>query len=151
MFIAGMFTAPAIILPSFSKAIKLPKIEFPRTKFLVPSRGSIIHLYGEFVFSYSNSSHKKLCPGKYFFIIETIFLSDSLSAIVTGLLSAFFSDFTFLLKYFINIFQDSFAASIATSRSFIFPQTRFLTAAVSLPADGCPSAAFQQEDYFQIQ
>ena len=40
----GWYTIPAIILPSFSKAIVIAKCGMLNKKFVVPSNGSIIHL-----------------------------------------------------------------------------------------------------------
>src|SRR3989344_5929888 len=96
IFIAGMEITPAIILPFLSNAMKLEKNGTPRIKFFVMSSGSIIHLYSEPVCLYVNSSAKILWSGKDFLIIETIFLSDSLSALVTGDWSDFISILMFL-------------------------------------------------------
>jgi hypothetical protein len=56
--IKGLYTAPKIIFPSFSKPMLTQQMGMPLAKLMVPSIGSMIHLYSLSLLSSPVSSLK---------------------------------------------------------------------------------------------
>ena len=110
----GFNTIPAVISSFMEKAIETANRPRLWAKFVVPSRGSIIHMHSAPLLSSPLSSASIPCSGNTFMIVSIINLSDSISDSVSRSFAPFFWTLRFFPKLALSILAPSYAAAIPT-------------------------------------